>query len=108
MNETYTFYENNRSEFLGYIESYLLDLQQNDINYNSLINNIERILDIYPNIRKVIDYKEEIELSKKEVTYLIEVLCLMEQQNDFEKEAIFFMGMKEAYCLFKKLNILKD
>lgn len=108
MKESHTFYENNRGDFLGYIESYLLDLQQNDTNYNSLINNIERILDIYPNVRKVLDDKEEKELSKKEITVLIEVLCLMEQQKDFEKEAMFFRGMKEAYFLFERLNIFKD
>lgn len=105
---SHTFYEYKNGEFGDYIDSYLFDLKDKDKNYNSLMRKIEETLEIYPNIRKVIEDKESVALSEKEVVYLIEVLTLMEDQKDYENEVLFFRGFREAYFLFKKLDIFED
>ena len=57
-------------------------------------------------MREVVDERQEVSLSKKEVLYLIKVLELIEKQKYYEMEIVFFLGIKEAIFLFKKLEIL--
>lgn len=106
MNEFYTFFENNKDNFLEYVESYLFDLKERDSSYKALLDEIEDTLEVYSNVREVIDERQEVSLSKKEVLYLIKALELIEKQKYYEMEIVFFLGIKESIFLFKKLEIL--
>ena len=55
MNEFYTFFENNKDNFLEYVESYLFDLKERDSSYKALLDEIEDTLEVYSNVREVID-----------------------------------------------------
>ena len=67
-----------------------------------------KLLDNFPSIRKIIEDDVSCELSKEEVSALIQYLSLLDDKRMLEEKELFFKGGGEAYFYFKRIGIVKD
>ena len=67
----------------------------------------EKLLNQYPNLRKLIEDDESMALSEEEVTALSKVLCLFDDKRIIQEKELFLRGIREAYFFFKKTKIIE-
>lgn len=82
-------------------------LKKYDMKYQELYKNIENIKDKFPNLRYILEDEKHIELNLEESQKLVEIINLYRDILLIEEHEIFFLGGKEAYNYFKKMDILK-
>ena len=103
-----TFLENYCDEsFAEFVSDFQVTLGKKNRNYKELNKQKSQLLAKYPNVRKVVESDVCCNLSAKEATALSDYLNLMDSCSTIEQREIFLSGMKEAYYLFRKLNIIK-
>ncbi|MBQ9024382.1 MAG: hypothetical protein IJ105_04095 [Bacilli bacterium] len=82
-------------------------LKNKDNEYSRLLNERKNITENNDNIRKFIESDEIVDLTKEDLQQLYNFLELTTDiEEELEKE-IFYIGMREAFYLFKKLDMLK-
>lgn len=75
--------------------------------YREIVEKRKKIKNEYPNVKDILEGNHFPKLNMTESKKLYEFLMLQGEQYELERVEIFIRGMKEAYELFKKLDILK-
>lgn len=92
-------------EFLSDSTMYL---KKTNAEYKKLLNEKRNILDNCPNLERIFDVGElKTDLKAEETKYVHNYDLVMVDLSVLESKEMFIRGMREAYYLFKKLNILK-
>lgn len=103
----FTFLEEYFDEYFDeFYSDILLRLKEKNTEYNKLIEIQSKILDDFPKIREIIENEAEVSLNEKEVKALSDYLINVDNARKLEERELFFKGGKEAYHLFKKLEII--
>lgn len=92
---------------LEYFSDIITDLDEEDEEYRLLHNEQEKILDDFPNLRRITEDYESMNLCEEEVKQLIKFIDLNAQTKMIEQRAIFYKGITIAYDLLKKINAIK-
>lgn len=88
------------------IDSAIVDLERNNLEYRNLRNRVRSILKKYKNVSKIIDDDEVENLNKEECKMLQIILQLRIEIEILEDREIYFLGGKQVYYYFKKLQLL--
>lgn len=99
-----TYFENDFSEFVSDI---FVNLKKQNKDYKNIIAEKERLLNQFPNLRKLIEDDQSMALSEEEVSALSEVLCLLDDKRIIQEKELFLRGMREAYYFFKRTKIIE-
>ena len=94
---------NNGSD--GYATAILL--KKNNVEYKKLLDEKHIIMDKCPNLVDILDNEKQIELSAEESKFVHDYDLVMIDLSVLESKEMFIRGMREAYYLFKKMNIIK-
>ncbi len=89
------------------VDSAIVDLERNNLEYRNLRNKVRNIQNKYENVSKIIDQDEVENLSKEECEMLQKVLQLKIEIEIIEDREIYFLGGRQAYYYLKKLQLLK-
>lgn len=103
-----TFYDYPNGNFFEYIDKIILWLEKNDKDYRENCEEEEKLLDKYPRVRKVLDDRKALMLSKDESETIITIIDLRKNRQETLFKKMFFEGSKEAYYYFKKIGVLKE
>lgn len=94
--------------FDEFLSDSTLYLKKNNIEYQNLLKEKRSILDKCPNLEKIFDSDEtRIGLSAEESKFVHDYDLVMIDLSVLESKEMFIRGMREAYYLFKKMNIIK-
>ena len=97
-----TYFEDYFGEFISDI---FVNLKKKNKEYKNIIAEKEKLLNQYPNLRKLIEDDESMALSEEEVSALSKVLCLFDDKRIIQEKELFLRGIREAYFFFKKPKI---
>ncbi len=89
------------------VDSAIVDLERNNLEYRNLRNKVRNIQNKYENVSKIMDQDEVENLSKEECEMLQKVLQLKIEIEIIEDREIYFLGGRQAYYYLKKLQLLK-
>ena len=91
-------------EFLSDSTMYL---KKNNVEYKKLLDEKRNILDNCPNLERIFDIGElKTDLKAEETKYVHNYDLIMIDLSVLESKEMFIRGMREAYYLLKKLNII--
>ena len=93
--------------FCEFVSDIFVNLQKKNKNYRNIIDEKEKLLNQYPNLRKLLEDYQSMELSKEEVSALSQILSLIDDKRILQEKELFLMGIREAYFIFKKTKIIK-
>ncbi len=93
--------------FAEYLSDVLVHLKKSNPEYNLLLKNQSSLMNKYERLADVLQNHCLYSLSKNEVKALKKYLSLREDCREIEERELFLQGMREAYFLFKKLQLLK-
>lgn len=85
-----------------------IDLKNKNSNYSTLLDEKEKILDKYPNLRDVIENDKIMQLSEEEIQGFIKLHNLWFDTKILEDHAIYLKGIESGYLIFKKIELIKD
>lgn len=102
-----SFFVDYNNEFAEYIAGAIFKLRNKNPEYKSMLMKIEDILDKYPKLRKILEDYEEQEISTEECKALLEIQDIKQSIDMIEEQEIFYLGSKELYRYFQKIEILK-
>ena len=86
----------------------LVGLKNTNKEYLKLLDEKEKILDKYPNLRSVYEDQEAGQLTEEETRELIKIIDLYFDKNAIEDQAIYLKGIESGYLIFKKMGLIKD
>lgn len=95
---TFLNYENNN--FSEWLEEQKRKYSFETLEYKELQNRYNKISERYPNATEVFEDFKLIELNKKEMSALIELIKIDVELDDIEKNLCFKLGMKEAISFY--------
>ena len=84
-----------------------IDLYKNNITYAKLSDEIKELKNIYPKLNDIYEFKNVNNLEQKEVESLISIIDNEQELKHIELKKIFTLGIKEAYYIFKELDLFK-
>ena len=84
----------------------IFDFRETDEEYNALYQQILRLKENNPFIRKVIDGNGEISLSAEEHRVLTEYFRLRFRLDDMERQRLYFRGHTDCISYLKKVGAL--
>ena len=96
------------SNYNDLISKTKISLRKKNFQYKKLLDEVEKIMDTYPNLQLILEDDKEIELTKKECKMLQKLYLLDLDIRNLEEQSVFFLGGKEAYFYFKNIGILKE
>ena len=106
-NSSYTDLAQRIEESFAEIEDEAIsDFRETDEEYNALYQQILRLKENNPFIRKVIDGNGEISLSAEEHGLLTEYLRLRFRLDDMERQRLYFRGHTDCISYLKKVGAL--
>lgn len=94
--------------FNEFVSDISVTLEKENMDYKKTLEEMEKILCDFPNLRRTLEDCEYLSLNEKEVKALVNYLQLLDRIRHIEEREIFLVGMKEAYYLFKRLKIIQD
>ncbi len=108
MEKIENFYEEYEYMFEEYLEDIRRNLRNNNEEYIKLQNEFHKILDKNENLVWILegDIKDR-NLSNDECFALSKLVQIYYDMQSIEEKEIFFLGGKEVYFLFKKMEVLK-
>lgn len=95
------------SIFEEFMSDMFVKLEKKSKDYQTLKNKEEKLLNKYPDLRNIIEDRESMDLTKEEVSALINILGIMDDIRMIEEKELFVNGMKECCNVLKKLELLK-
>ena len=95
-NNKTTFYSAYSLEFEEYLDSFLVGLKEKNSEYSNILFEIEELKKSYPNVRKVVDDRENITLTNKEMDILLKIMDLQDHSKNYEYKEMFFRGVEEG------------
>lgn len=106
-NSSYTDLAQRIEESFAEIEDEAIsDFRETDEEYNALYQQILRLKENNPFIRKVIDGNGEISLSAEEHEVLTEYFRLRFRLDDMERQRLYFRGHTDCISYLKKVGAL--
>ena len=93
--------------FDEFISNSTMFLKNKNSEYQRLLDKKHKILKKCPNLEEILDNGTRIALSKYEAKYIREYELVMIDLTIMEEKEMFLRGMREAYYLFKKMNLIK-
>lgn len=108
MNNLESFFDIEDGSLWSYIENTTYHMGLNDKKYNSILKQIEKILDEHPNIREVLENDCDLELTKEDSKALRKMQTLYLNKRDTDLKNAFFLGGNNLYYYFKKMQLLDD
>lgn len=93
--------------FAEYFSEICVHLKKTNSKYRKKLEEQNSIMNKFDNVVDVLENHCLYPLSKREVKALQRYLSLREDCRAVEEREIFLQGMKEAYFLFKRLQLLK-
>lgn len=85
----------------------VMDLSQNNADYQELVNQMEKLKRQYPFISRLRDGVGAISLSEQEHEVLQEFIRLYMRVDDMEREHIYFRGHTDGFAYLKRIGALK-
>lgn len=82
-------------------------LKESNVEYKKLLDMKHSIMDKCPNLVDILENEQQIELSAEESKFVHDYDLVMIDLSVLESKEMFIRGMREAYYLFKKMNIIK-
>lgn len=95
-------------DFSEMIDKEKVALRNKNLEYKKLQNEVAKIMDNHPNLQLICEDDKDITLNKNDSKMLQKLFTLNLEIKNFEEQAIFFLGGREAYFYFKNIGILKD
>ena len=99
-----TYFEDYFGEFISDI---FVNLKKKNAEYKNIIAEKEKLLNQFPNLRKLIEDDKSMALSEEEVSALSKVLCLLDDKKIIQEKELFLRGIQEAYYFFKRTKIIE-
>ena len=90
------------------IDSVKVELKNNNADYKKLVDQVSKIKNEYPNIQSLFENDFVKSLNENECKNLQKIFDLYLQISVYEEQKIFFLGGKELYLYFKKMNLIKE
>ena len=100
-------YDINSEEFSELIDSAKVSLKD-DEKYKKLKNEIQKIMDKFPNLHLLLEDNLIKNLNETECKMLQKIISLYTEISILEEQKIFFLGARENYFYLKNLNLLKE
>jgi len=97
--------EENYWDIVNNISSYLM---KNNEEYRNNSHCIVNILNDSENLRMVLEDNISVDLTKEEVSKLIEYISKSLEMRVMEKKYIFYTGCRFTYFFIKKMDLLKE
>lgn len=83
------------------------ELQSRNFKYKKLQNQVENMKEKFPKIRDILEDEEPSELTIEESSMLIKIINIYRETLRTEEYEIFFLGGREAYKYFRKMEIIE-
>ena len=91
--------------FIEYFEEYKVKKLLKRSDYKEILQKIANIKNKYPQIRKILEDFEIIDITDKEKEMILEILNLEEELRTIELKEAFKLGLKEAYIYFDEMDM---
>lgn len=101
-------YDIESAEFSELIDNARVNLKKKNLDYKKLNEQVSEILENYQNILSIIEDNDVENLNEEECKMLQKLIRLNMQMTTYEDIEIFFLGAKENYLYFKKMNLIKE
>lgn len=101
-------YNVDSAELNELIDSVKVELKNNNADYKKLVNKVSKIKKEYPNLQSLFENDFVKNLNENECRNLQKIFDLYLQISVYEEQKIFFLGGKELYLYFKKMNLIKE
>ena len=101
-------YNIDSAELNELIDSVKVELKNNNADYKKLVNKVSKIKKEYPNLQSLFENDFVKNLNENECRNLQKIFDLYLQISVYEEQQIFFLGGKELYLYFKKMNLIKE
>ena len=101
-------YDIDSTELNELIDSKRIELKHKNLEYKKLSDKVSEIMKNYPNVLALIEDDEINNLNEEECKMLQKLIKLNMKMITYEDREIFFLGARENYYYFNKLNLIKD
>ena len=101
-------YNIDSAELNELIDSAKVELKNSNADYKKLVDQVSKIKKEYPNIQLLFENDFVKNLDENECKNLQKIFDLYLQISVYEEQKIFFLGGKELYLYFKKMNLIKE
>ena len=101
-------YDIDSAELNELIDSKRIELKHKNLEYKKLSDKVSEIMKNYPNVLALIEDDEINNLNEEECKMLQKLIKFNMKMITYEDREIFFLGARENYYYFKKLNLIKD
>lgn len=95
-------------EFSELIDTTRVELKRNNLEYQKLKNQVNEIMEKYPNLQLLFEDDKVMNLNEEECKMLQKLISIYLQMSDLEERKIFFLGARENYFYFKNMNLIKE
>lgn len=95
-------------EFSELIDTTRVELKRNNLEYQKLKNQVNEIMEKYPNLQLLFEDDKVMNLNEEECKMLQKLISIYLQMSDLEEQKIFFLGARENYFYFKNMNLIKE
>lgn len=106
LNKTFTEYC--ESFFGEYVSDLYVNLKKSSQEYQDLINEREKILNHFPNLRDIFENRKAMELTEDEVAGLVNIININDDIRYLQEKELFLKGMKESCKILRELEMIKD
>ena len=101
-------YDIDSIEFSELIDTTRVELKRNNLEYQKFKNQVNKIMEKYPNLQLLFEYDKVMNLNEGECKMLQKLISIYLQMSDLEERKIFFLGARENYFYFKNMNLIKE
>ena len=101
-------YDIDSIEFSELIDTTRVELKRNNLEYQKFKNQVNKIMEKYPNLQLLFEYDKVMNLNEEECKMLQKLISIYLQMSDLEERKIFFLGARENYFYFKNLGLIKE
>ena len=107
-NKELKLYDIDSIEFSELIDTTRVELKRNNLEYQKFKNQVNKIMEKYPNLQLLFEYDKVMNLNEEECKMLQKLISIYLQMSDLEERKIFFLGARENYFYFKNMNLIKE
>lgn len=101
-----SYFEADDGNLWSYIETKSYHMADEDEEYQSILEEMEKILDSHPNIREVFENNNPKELSIDDSKALYELQTLDSSKRDIDMKNSFYLGSRNLYYYLKQMKII--
>lgn len=103
-----TFFERiDEDDFDRFLSDVTIEMKKHNQEYKNLLEQKYEILKKSPALEDLLDNGKEVKLTPEEILLFYDYELIMIDLSVLESKEMFIKGMKEAYYLFKRLDIIK-